>query len=135
VQISSIPTDAIAFARHRADMQGADLDLSAYPAVHSIGATPRTIRAHTGAREFGSFGVALARRDPTARRLGDVVRRARARDAVTQTARTTPRLIALRSAAEEQQTRFTDRLTTIVLVALTLWFGLPTALAMIAGSL
>ncbi|MCU6454330.1 hypothetical protein LPN01_09585 [Sphingomonas sp. A2-49] len=137
MHLATLPDDAVAFGRHAADLPGATpLDLTAYPRPSPMGPTPRTIREHVGKREIGSFGTWLAEPDPTARRLRDVVRRARAVDDLARRpVSAAPRLIAMREAAEARADRAMRNAMIMVAAALALWVGVPTALALIAGVL
>ncbi len=134
MQTSSIPADAIAFARHRADLPGAALDLSAYPVVERLGPTPRTIRAQVGRREFGSFPSAFRSSAERSRDLKDTVGRLRS-SRPTIVPQVGVRLIAMRDAAQERANRAANWTMAAAAAGICVWVGIPVALAMIAGKL
>lgn len=140
MQTSSFPADAIAFGRHRADLPGGDLDLSAYPAVQPLGPTPRTLRAHVGRRETGSFSSVLGT-PAVAKRLPATVARLRKLDLAAGGAGTYvaeqigSRLLAMRDEGDERRRRIGNTMMVIVAAALLLWFGVPVTLTFIAGTL
>ncbi len=134
MQTSSIPADAIAFARHRADLPGATLDLSAYPVVERLGPTPRTIRAHVGRREFGSFASAFRSSAERSRDLKETVSRLRS-SRPTSAPQVGIRLIAMRDAAEQRASRALNTAMLAGAASIGLWIGIPVALTLIAGKL
>lgn len=131
---SSYPADAVAFSRHRADLPGAELDLSDYPAARPLGPTPRTIRAHVGRRKFGSVASAFR---SSAERTGDLagtVDRLRSRRAIIAP-QVGVRLIAMRDAAEQRANRALNTAMLAVAASIGLWIGIPVAQTLIAGKL
>lgn len=139
MHLAKLPRDAVAYGRQHADLPGArPLDLSAYPQVAPMGPTPRTLREHVGNREFGSVATALAKADPTARRLSAVVHRARGRDAAAlpaPTPRQAPRLIAMRDAVHDRAERIAGLFMMATSALLMIWIVIPVALTVIAGAL
>jgi hypothetical protein len=135
--IASLPRDAVAYGRQHADLPDArPLDLSAYSQPVPMGPTPRTLREHTGRREFGRVAQTLAGADPTAARLRAVVDRARARGRrhPLRTA-TPPRLLTLRESAVDTADALFNRIAAAAIVAMVVWIGMPVALTLIAGAL
>jgi hypothetical protein len=140
VHLDTLPRDAAAYGRHHTDLPGAGpLDLAVYPVPRPLGPTPRTIREHVGARQFGPFGSILLTTNSTADRLQAAVARYRARDAALSRSRkresVAAPLIAFHKAAGRKANRLTDFATIIVILALLLWVGVPVALAAVAGQL
>lgn len=135
MHLDTLPRDAAAYGRHHTDLPGAEpLDLAAYPVPRPLGPTPRTIREHVGAREFGSFASAL--RTPAERTSDLTATVGRLRSRGTSIApQVGIRLIAMRDAVEQRASRAANMAMLVVAAGIAVWIGIPVALAMIAGKL
>jgi hypothetical protein len=135
VHLATLPRDAAAYGRHHTDLPSAEpLDLAAYPVPRPLGPTPRTIREHVGAREFGRFASAL--RTPAERTsdLTATVGRLRSRGPSIGP-QVGVRLIAMRDAAQQRAGRAANMAMLAVAAAIVVWISIPVALATIAGQL